>query len=91
MKDIFAFKLQQKEVVICVASLQEQLGLTKNDADFSAVWLTRDQFGMTFLDELGLMDVIDLLALSKGLSKIGDMHFSGGPGERRSKKGVRAR
>ena len=26
-------------VVICVASLQERLGLTTKDADFSAVWL----------------------------------------------------
>ncbi len=29
--------------------LQERLHLTTKDADFSAVWLTRDQFGMTFL------------------------------------------
>ena len=64
-------------VVICVASLQEQLGLTAKDADFSAVWLTRDQFGMTFLDQLGLMDMGDLLALSKGLSKIGAKIFEG--------------
>ena len=48
-------------VVICVASLQERLGLTTMDADFSAVWLTRDQFGMTFLD----LDHFDLLVLSK--------------------------
>ena len=48
-------------VTICVASLQERLGLTTKDADFSAVWLTRDQFGMTFLDQLGLMDMSDLL------------------------------
>ena len=46
-----------RRVVICVASLQEQLGLTTKDADFSAVWLTRDQFGMTFLDQLDLMDI----------------------------------
>ena len=58
-------------VVICVTSLQEWLGLTTKDADFSAVWLTRDQFGLTFLDQLGLMDMSDLLELSKGLSKIG--------------------
>ena len=38
-----------RRVTICVASLQERLGLTTKDADFSAVWLTRDQFGMTFL------------------------------------------
>ena len=56
-----------RRVVICVASLQEQLGLTTKDADFSAVWLTQDQF----LDQLGLMDMGDLLELSKGLSKIG--------------------
>jgi hypothetical protein len=62
-------------VVICVASLQEWLGLTTKDADFSAVWLTRDQFGMTFLDQLGLMDMSDLLELSKGLSKIGAKIF----------------
>ena len=30
-------------VVICVASLQERLGLTTKDAAFSAVLLTRDQ------------------------------------------------
>ena len=41
-------------VVICVASLQKRLGLTTKDADISAVWLTRDEFGMTFLDQLGL-------------------------------------
>ena len=60
-----------------MASLQEQLGLTTKDADVSAVWLTRDQFGMTFLDQLGLMDMGDLLALSKGLSKIGAKIFEG--------------
>ena len=38
-------------VVICVASLQKRLGLTTKDADFSAVWLTRDQIGMSFLDQ----------------------------------------
>ena len=64
-------------VTICVASLQERLGLTTNDADFSAVWLTRDQFGMTFLDQLGLMDMGDLFELSKGLSKIGAKIFEG--------------
>ena len=62
-------------VTICVASLHEQLGLTTKDADFSEVWLTRDQFGMTFLDQLGLMDMGDLLELSKGLSKIGAKIF----------------
>ena len=66
-----------RRVVICVASLQERLGLTTKDADFSAAWLTRDQFGMTFLDQLGLMDMGDLLALSKGLSKIGAKVFEG--------------
>ena len=64
-------------VTIGAASLQEQLGLTTKDADFSAVWLTRDQFGMTFLDQLGLMDMGDLLELSKGLSKIGSKVFEG--------------
>ena len=29
-------------VTICAASLQERLGLTTKDAEFSAVWLTRD-------------------------------------------------
>ena len=62
-------------VAICVVSLQERLGLTTKDADFSKVWLTRDQFGMTFLDQLGLMDMGDLLELSKGLSKIGAKIF----------------
>ena len=66
-----------RRVTICVASLQERLGLTTKDADFSAVWLTRDQFGMTFLDQLGLMDMGDLLELSKGLSKIGAKIFEG--------------
>ena len=64
-----------RRVIICAASLQDRLGLTTKDADFSAVWLTRDQFGMTFLDQLGLMDMSDLLELSKGLSKIGAMIF----------------
>ena len=50
-------------------------GFTTKDADFSAVWLTRDQFGLTFLDQLGLMDMSDLLELSKGLSKIGAKIF----------------
>ena len=58
-------------VVICVVSLQKRLGLTAKDADFSAVWLIRDQFGMTFLDQVGLMNMSDLLKLSKGPSKIG--------------------
>ena len=57
--------------------VEETLGLTTKDADFSAVWLTRDQFGMTFLDQLGLMDMGDLLELSKGLSKIGAKIFEG--------------
>ena len=61
-----------RRVVICVASLQERLGLTTKDTYFSAVWLTRDQFGMTFLDQLGLMDMSDLLELSKVLSKSKD-------------------
>ncbi len=55
--------------------LQKRLGLTTKDADFSAVWLTRDQFGMTFLDQVGLMDMGDLLELSRGLSKIGAKIF----------------
>ena len=54
-----------------MASLHEHLGLTTKDADFSAVWLTRDQLGLTFLDQLGC----DLLELSKGLSKIGAKIF----------------
>ena len=37
-----------RRVAICVASLQEMLGLTTKDEDFSEVWLTRDQFGSTF-------------------------------------------
>ena len=43
-----------RRVVICVASLQERLGLPARTslADFSAVWLTRDQFGMTFFDQM---------------------------------------
>ena len=45
------------------------------DSDLSEVWLTRDQFGMTFLDQLGLMDMSDLLELSKGHSKIGAKIF----------------
>ena len=53
-------------VVICVVSLQKRLGLTAKDADFSAVWLYRDQLGMSFLDQFGLMDLSDLLELSKG-------------------------
>ncbi len=62
-------------VVICVASLQERLGLTTKDADFSTVWLNRDQLGLTFYGQLGLMDISDLLELSKGLSKIGAKIF----------------
>ena len=64
-------------ILTLLASLQERLGLTAKDADFSTVWLTRDQFGMTFLDQLGLMDMGDLLELSKGLSKIGAKIFEG--------------
>ena len=60
-----------------MASLQEQLGLTTKDADFSTVWLTRDHFGMNFLDQLDLMDMGNLMALSKGLSKIGAKIFEG--------------
>ena len=53
-----------------MASLRNWLGLTTKDADFSAVWLTRHEFGMTLLDQMGLVDMSDLLELSKGLSKI---------------------
>ena len=56
-----------------MASLQEWLDLTTKDADFSAVWLTRDQLGMSFLDQVGLIDMSDLL----GLSKIGAKIFEG--------------
>ena len=52
--------------------LQERLGVTTKDG---VVWLTRDQFGMTFLDQVGLMGMSDLLELSKGLSKIGAKAF----------------
>ncbi len=57
-------------VVICVASLQQRLGLTTKDADFSAVWLTRDQFGMTFLEHqlalrLYLLSLLFFLEASK--------------------------
>ena len=41
-------------VLICVASLQERLGLTTKNADFRAVWLTRDQFGNDFPGPVGL-------------------------------------
>jgi hypothetical protein len=61
--------------VVIYVQLQERLELTKKDADFSAVWLTQDQFGMTFLDLLGLMDMSDLLELLKGLLKIGTHIF----------------
>jgi len=54
-------------VAIGAASLQEWLGLSIKDAAFSAVWLSRVEFGMGFLHQLGLMDLIDLLELSKGL------------------------
>ena len=32
---------------------------------FQHVWLTRDQFGMTVLEKLGLMDMSDLLGLPR--------------------------
>ena len=64
-----------RRVAICVASLQEMLGLTTKDEDFSEVWLTRDQFGSTFIDQLGLTDKNGLLELSMGLSKIGAKIF----------------
>ena len=55
VEEVMAF-CAPRRVTICVASLQERLGLTTKDADFSAVWLTRDQLGMTFLDQLGGLD-----------------------------------
>ena len=64
-------------MTVCAASLQERLGLTTKDVDFSAVWLTRDQFGMNFLEQLSLMDIGDAMELSKGLSKIGAKIFEG--------------
>ena len=62
-------------VVICVASLQERLGLTTKDADFSAVRLARDQFDMTFIDQFGFKLVF--LRAVEGLSKIGSKIFEG--------------
>ncbi len=62
-------------VAIGAASLQEWLGLSIKDTAFSVVWLSRVEFGMRFLHQLGLMDLIDLLELSKGLSKIGAKLF----------------
>ena len=62
-------------MAIGAASLQEWLGLSIKDAAFSAVWLSLVEFGMGFLHQLGLMDLIDLLELSKGLSKIGAKLF----------------
>jgi hypothetical protein len=58
-----------------MSSLKERLGLTTKDTDFSEVWRTINELCMTFLDQLGLMDVSDLLELSKGLSKIGTKTF----------------
>ncbi len=52
-------------VVIYAASLQERLGLKMKDAELSVVWLTRDKFGMTFFDQLGLINLRYLLELSK--------------------------
>ena len=60
-----AFCAPHPVLAIFMVSLQERLGLTTKDADFSAVWLTRDQFSLTFLGQLGLMDMSDLLELSK--------------------------
>ena len=62
------FLLTSLSDYFCVASLQKRLGLTTKDADLSAVWLTQDQFGMTFLDQFGFIDTSmgDLLELSKG-------------------------
>jgi len=36
----------------------------------SAVWQTRDEVGLTSLDNLGLKDMSDVSKLSNGLSKI---------------------
>ena len=58
----WSFLYSPRRVVICAAFLQEWLGLTTKDAVFSAVWLTRDKFGLTFLDQLGSVDLMDLLS-----------------------------
>ena len=57
-------------VAIGAAPLQEWLSLAAKDAAFSAMWLSRDEFGITFLHQLGLMDLCDSLEPSKGLSEI---------------------
>ncbi len=62
---------------MCTSSIGYSLGIPAKtayegkDTDFSAVWLTRDLLGLAFLDQVDLMDMSDLLELSKGLSKIG--------------------
>jgi hypothetical protein len=62
-------------VAIDAASLQKWLGITTNDAVFSAAWLSRDELGMAFLHHFGLLDSTDLIELSKGLSKNGARIF----------------
>ena len=62
-------------VAIDAASLQKWLGITTNDAVFSVAWLSRDELGMAFLHNFGLLDSADLIVLSKGLSKIGARIF----------------
>ena len=53
-------------VAIGAASLKECLGLSIKKASFSAVWLSRVEFGMGFLHQLRLMDLIDLLEAVEG-------------------------
>ena len=60
-----------------MASLQERLGLTTKDADFSAVGSPKISSIRLFIDQLGFVDLNDLLELSKGLSKIGAKFFLG--------------
>ena len=62
-------------VAIDATSLQKWLGITTNDAVFSAAWLSRDELGMAFLHHFGLLDSTDLIELSNGLSKIGARIF----------------
>ncbi len=60
-------------VNICVASLQEQLGIETKDAVFR--WLTREQFGMTFLDQLGFMDMKGLGDRCKYFLRVCGLNF----------------
>ena len=53
------------------AALKLAMGLNEYDARACERWLLHNEVGMTDINQLGMLDIIDIAELAKGLSKVG--------------------